>query len=220
MTQADVLPDAKLRVLIADDFQETRRSVRLMLSMNPAVVVVAIARDGREAVELAAEYHPDLVVLDINMPRLDGLNAFREISQANPDTGCVFVTGRGDIELLADAMSLGAHEYLLKPFAIEELNEAVNRVGLLIRSNRQKQARFDQSNRLTGAELNQLAEEYAHTRRVDDQALLVFEKLAENPNCDIRWLSTLAMIYVIRQDWTSLKTLASRLEHKAVSVKR
>ncbi len=210
-----MLPDTKLRVLIADDIQETRRSVRLMLSMNPAVVVVAIARDGQEAVELAKEHHPDLVVLDINMPRLDGLAAYKEISRVAPEIGCVFITGRAEIDYLSDAMSLGAHEYLLKPFAIDELNEAVNRVALLIRNNRQKREDDDGPNRLSESQLNQLAEEYARTRRTDDQALSVFEQLAENPACEIRWLSTLAMIYVIRQEWTGLSALASRLENRS-----
>lgn len=217
MTQTDVFPDTKLRVLIADDIQETRRSVRLMLSMNPAVVVVAIARDGQEAVDLAKEHHPDLVVLDISMPKMDGLTAYREISRIFPGTGCIIITGRGEIELLSDAMSLGAQEYLLKPFTIDELNDAVNRVALLMRDNRRKQADTDRLNRPSAAQLKQMAEEYARTRRTDDLALGVFEQLAEDPACEIRWLCTLAMLYVIRQDWTSLKALASRLERQSGS---
>jgi YesN/AraC family two-component response regulator len=64
--------DKRLRVLIADDFQETRRSVRIMLSMNPDVLVVAIAKNGAKAIELAREHHPDIVVMDINMPAWTG----------------------------------------------------------------------------------------------------------------------------------------------------
>ncbi len=70
MTQTEPSTSKKIRVLIADDVQETRRGIRLMLSMNPDVVVVAIAVNGRQAVEMAKEYHPDIVVMDVNMPEL------------------------------------------------------------------------------------------------------------------------------------------------------
>jgi YesN/AraC family two-component response regulator len=215
MAQADVFPNAKLRVLIADDFQETRRSVRLMLSMNPDVLVVAIAKDGQEAVDLAREHHPDLVVLDINMPKKNGLEAYGEISQTAPDTGCIIITGQGETELLSDAMTLGAQEYLLKPFTIEELNEAVNRVAETLRGTRQKQAEAERLYKQSEVYLKQKAEEYAKTRRTDAEALGIFEQLAENPACEIRWLRTLAMLYVIRQEWAKLKALAARLERRA-----
>lgn len=94
MSATDAGSTPKLRVLIADDFHETRRSVRLMLSMNPDVVVVAIAKDGREAVELAREHHPDIVILDINMPQLDGLTAFKQISEIYADTGCILISAQ------------------------------------------------------------------------------------------------------------------------------
>jgi YesN/AraC family two-component response regulator len=215
MAQTDVFPKTKLRVLIADDFQETRRSVRIMLSMNPDVLVVAIAKDGQEAVDLASEHHPDLVVLDINMPKKNGLEAYGEISQTSPDTGCIIITGQNETELLSDAMTLGAQEYLLKPFTIEELNEAVNRVAGTLREIRQKQAETERSYRQSAVYLKQKAEEYAKARRTDAEALGIFEQLAENPACEIRWLRTLAMLYVIRQDWAKLKVLAARLDQQA-----
>jgi DNA-binding NarL/FixJ family response regulator len=67
MTQTGVPPKRKLRVLIADDIQETRRSTRLMFSVISDVEVVAIASNGQQAVNMAKEHHPDIVVLDINM---------------------------------------------------------------------------------------------------------------------------------------------------------
>jgi lipopolysaccharide biosynthesis regulator YciM len=63
--------------------------------------------------------------------------------------------------------------------------------------------------------LEQLADEYVKVRRTDDQALQVFEQLAENPGCKVHWLKTLAMIYVLRQEWGKLKTLSARLEQQA-----
>ena len=77
MTQAESLPTRKLKVLIADDIQETRRNTRLMLSMISDVEVVAIASNGLQAVQMAKERNPDIVVLDINMPQMNGLAAFK-----------------------------------------------------------------------------------------------------------------------------------------------
>jgi YesN/AraC family two-component response regulator len=214
MSQTDALPNLKLRVLIADDVQETRRSVRLMLSMNPDVVVVAIATDGVQAVELSREHHPDIVVLDINMPRLDGLAAFREISQIYPDTGCIIMSAQRETNVVGAAMALGAQEYLLKPFTVDEFDDAVKRVAALVMESRRKLFEADQLRKKSEVYLKQLADEYAKSRRTDDEALGVFEQLAENPNCEIRWLRTLAMLYIIRQEWGKLKMLAARLERQ------
>jgi YesN/AraC family two-component response regulator len=216
MSQADPSPKKKLRILIADDVQETRRSVRLMLSMNPEVVVVAIATDGVHAVELAKEHHPDLVVMDVNMPRLNGLAAFKEISQAYPDTGAIIISAEKDITNLNVAMSLGAQEFLIKPFTIDELNEAVGRVAVQVQESRKKLVEADQLDKKTESYLKQLANEYAKSKRTDDEALGVFEQLAENPDCELRWLRTLAMLYIVRQEWSKLKALAARLEQQTI----
>ena len=72
MTQSTESPDT-LRFLIADDVTETRRSTRLMLSLIPGAEVVAIAKDGREAVELARQHKPDFALMDVNMPHMNGL---------------------------------------------------------------------------------------------------------------------------------------------------
>lgn len=212
MTETDQSSKKKLRILIADDIQETRRSVRLMLSMNPEVIVVAIATDGLQAVELAKEHHPDIVVMDIHMPKIDGLAAFKEISQAYPDTGCIIISAERDITNLNVAMSLGAQEFLLKPFSIDELNDAVNRVAVQVVESRRKLVEADQLHQKSEAYLKKLADEYAKSKRTDNLALGVFEQLAENPECELRWLRTLAMLYIIRQEWSKLKSLAARLE--------
>jgi YesN/AraC family two-component response regulator len=215
MTQSDMSSKSKVRVLIADDFQETRRSVRLMLSMNPNVTVAAIAKDGVEAVELAREHHPDIVILDINMPKIDGLEAFKEISQIYPDTGSIIISAQGDTQNLNTAMSLGAQEFLLKPFSIEELNAAVNRVALVVVESRQKLVEAGKIHKKSEGYIKQLADEYAKSKRTDDEALGVFEQLAANPECELRWLRTLAMLYIIRQEWGKLQVLAARLDRQA-----
>ena len=142
MTQTDS-SSKRLRVLIADDVQETRRSVRLMLSLNPDVLVVAIANNGRQAVEMAKEHHPDLLVMDVNMPELTGLAAFKEISQMYPDTGCIIISAERDPNNLGMAMSIGAQEFLIKPFSIDDLNEAVSRVSEQVYESRKKLANAD-----------------------------------------------------------------------------
>jgi YesN/AraC family two-component response regulator len=214
MTQTDSSSNKKLRVLIADDVQETRRSVRLMLSLNPDVVVVAIATNGRQAVEMAKEHHPDLLVMDVNMPQLSGLAAFKEISQMYPDTGCIIISAERDPNNLGTAMSIGAQEFLIKPFSIEEMNEAVDRVGQVVYESRKKLANADKLHKKSEDYLKKLADEYAKTKRTDDHALGVFEQLAESPECELRWLRTLAMLYIVRQEWGKLKTLSARLEEQ------
>jgi two-component system response regulator YesN len=201
-----------LRVLIADDFHETRRSVRIMLSMNSDVLVVAIAKNGHEAVELAREHHPDIVVLDINMPGIDGLTAFKQISEIYPDTGCIIISAQREIDSLNKAITLGVQEYLGKPFTIEELNEAVTRVGDKVRQKRPSLENASRLHKKSESYLEKLAGEYARSKRTDNKALEVFEQLAENPECELRWLRTLAMLYIIREEWGKLKSLAERLE--------
>ena len=205
----------KLRVLIADDVQETRQSTRLMLAVNPQVEVVAIARNGQEAVELARHQLPDIALLDINMPRKDGLTAFKEMIQFKPDMACIIISAEKHSQTLRNAMSIGAREYLIKPFTVEELNMAVHRVGKIILERRREIAQAEQQRKEREAFLKRLAHEYANTRRTDDRAIEIFEQLAANPNCEKRWLVTLAMIYVIRQKWSKLVSLAIRLEQQS-----
>jgi len=202
----------KLRVLIADDIQETRRNTRLMLATIDDVEVVAIAANGIQAVQLAKEHHPDIVLLDINMPEMDGLTAFRNIAQIHPDTGCIIISAEKDSSTLRAAISLGVQEYLIKPYTIDELEGAIQRVDQKVQLSRKKLAQVDDLKRKKEDYLKQLANEYSKARRTDDKAMEVFEQLADYPNCEARWLQTLAMIYVVRQEWSRLKILAAKLE--------
>ena len=214
MTQTAVPPRRKLRVLIADDVQETRRNTRLMLATIDDVEVVAIASNGIQAVDLAKQHHPDILLLDINMPELDGLSAFRRIVQIYPDTGCIIISAEKDVTTLRTAISVGVQEYLIKPFTVDELEAAIVRVAPRVQQIRQKIAQAEQLRKRNEAYLTQLANEYAKTRRTDDKAVEVFERLAEYPNCEVRWLQNLAMIYIVRQDWGKLKTLAAKVEQR------
>ena len=104
-------------------------------------------------------------------------------------------------------------EFLIKPYTVEELEEAIKRVCTRLTEERRKLAQTQEQQEKQEQHLKQLAREYAKARRADDKAIEVFEQLANNPQCEILWLKTLAMMYVIRQEWGKLKTLATRLEN-------
>jgi YesN/AraC family two-component response regulator len=204
----------KSRVLIADDVQETRRNTRLMLATIDDVEVVAIAANGLQAVQLAKEHHPDIVLLDINMPEMDGLTAFWNIIQIHPDTGCIIISAEKDTMTLRTAISLGVQEYLIKPFTIDELEVAIARVNDKVEETRKKLAQVSDLKKKKEDYLKQLAIEYSKARRTDEKAMEVFEQLADYPNCEARWLQTLAMIYVVRQEWGRLRILSTKLEQR------
>jgi YesN/AraC family two-component response regulator len=214
MTQPDISQKQKLRVLIADDVQETRRNTRLMLATVDDVEVVAIASNGVQALQLAKEQRPDIVLLDINMPEMDGLTAYGEIAKVLPGTGCIIISAEKDASTFRHAISVGVQEYLIKPFTVEELEAAIERVRGLVEQNRRKLVQDTQLKKQREAYLLQLAAEYSKTRRTDEKAMEVFEQLAQNPECDMRWLQTLAMIYVMRQEWGRMKLLAAKLEQR------
>lgn len=214
MVQPSVSPKKKLRVLIADDIQETRRNTRLMLAAIDDVEVVAMAANGLQAVQLTEEQHPDILLLDINMPEMDGLTAYRKIAHNHPDIGCIIVSAEKDTTTLRTAMSLGVQEYLIKPFTVEELETAIGRVYQRVQEIRRKLIQAEQLRKRNEAYLLQLANEYVKTRRTDNQAVEVFEQLAKNPQCEMRWLQNLAMIYIVRQMWGRLKLLAEMVERR------
>jgi YesN/AraC family two-component response regulator len=216
MTQSQVSPRNRLRVLIADDVQETRRSTRLMLSTIPAVEVVAIAVNGLQAVELAKQHHPDIVISDINMPEMNGLSLAREVIRTYPDIGFIIMSADAetDKETLHAVQSLGVQEFLAKPFSVDELERAVQRTMTRLQAQRQEHPAPPPPPKNDYAALAQKADEALKARRSDDQTVALLEQLAVDPGCDMRWLRSLAMLYVMRGDWGKLKYLAAWLEKK------
>ncbi len=204
----------KLRILIADDIQETRRSTRLMISAIDNLEVVAIASNGQQALEMAGEHHPDIVLMDINMPVMDGFTSAREIIKIAPGTGFIITSAERNPTAFREAMLMGIQEYLIKPFTVDELEAAIGRVRAWLEDASRKSLQTVQLREKNETYLRQLAEEYIKTKRTDDQAIEVFEQLADSPNCERRWLQTLAMIYVLRLKWGKLKGLAEKLEQR------
>lgn len=106
-------PD-KIRLLIADDQPVILRGLSLMLGAEKDVEVVGQAKDGVEAVEMAKELHPDVVIMDLQMPNLSGIDATRAITKMDADIKIVVLTTFASDNLVFDAMRVGARAYLLK----------------------------------------------------------------------------------------------------------
>ncbi|MET9916003.1 response regulator transcription factor [Streptomyces sp. NPDC006435] len=118
-----------IRVLIADDEPMIRAGVRAVLSTDPGIEVVAEAADGREAVELVHAHHPAVAVLDIRMPRTNGIEAAAEIRRTAPGTGVVMLTTFGEDDYILRALGGGAAGFLIKSGEPEELIAGVRAVA-------------------------------------------------------------------------------------------
>jgi DNA-binding NarL/FixJ family response regulator len=126
----DVSGAAPARVLLADDHDILRHGLRLLLSLQPeAIEVVGEARTGREAVELARALQPDVVVMDITMPDMDGLEACRIIHQEQPATQVLMLTMHESEEYFLQALRVGAAGYVVKKAAPTELVMAISSVA-------------------------------------------------------------------------------------------
>ena len=113
----------RIRVLLADDSALMRRELKRLIEGDPRLVVIGSARDGAEAVEQTRSLDPDVVALDINMPRMDGLEATKRIKEIRPSTKVVLISGndRPPANSVADG-------FLAKPFRIDELCAAVQSI--------------------------------------------------------------------------------------------
>jgi DNA-binding NarL/FixJ family response regulator len=197
----------KKRVLIADTTQETRRNTRVMLSSVKGVEVVAIALDGTQAIEMARQHRPDIVLLDINMSKVNGLAAYRQILKENPRTVCILVSAENHPETFEAAKELGIQNFLIKPFTEHELDYAMQAVIRTLDSAAMPQESSEER-------LRRLAEEYVRIQRTDEEAVKTLEEAVQLPKPELRWMQTLAMIYVVRKRWDKLKAIAEKLERR------
>ena len=117
-----------IRVLVVDDFEPWRRFVSLMLRTKQGLQVVGEASDGLEAFQKAVELEPDLVLMDIGLPTLNGLEAARRIREIVPEAKIIFLSDESSFEVVQKAMSLGASAYVVKTSAATELLTAVETV--------------------------------------------------------------------------------------------
>jgi two-component system, NarL family, response regulator NreC len=119
----------KLRILIADDHGIVRRGLRLQLEQHENFEVVGEANDGREAVRTAEQLAPDIVIMDIGMPNLNGVQATTQIVKQRPETGVIILSMHSDEGYLRRALAAGAKGYLLKDSADVDLYRAVEAVA-------------------------------------------------------------------------------------------
>ena len=117
-----------IRVLVADDFERWRRQVRLLLRVRPELQVICEASDGSEAVQKADDLKPDLIVLDIGLPKLNGIEAARRIRQLSTGSKILFLSQNNDPDIVQAALDTGALGYIHKTSAREELLPAVEAV--------------------------------------------------------------------------------------------
>ncbi len=116
------------RVLVVDDFEPWRHFVSSIILMKPELLVVGEASDGPEAVQKAAELKPDLILLDIGLPTLNGIEAARQIRKLVPESKIIFLTQETSADLVQEALSLGARGYVVKANVASDLLAAVEAV--------------------------------------------------------------------------------------------
>ena len=118
----------RIRVLLADDHAILRDGIRALLTDHPDIVVIGEAEDGHWAVHLAHELHPNVVLMDIGMPRLNGLEATRQIKHDCPEVAILILTMHDNEEYLRQVLAAGASGYVLKRAAASELVAAIRAV--------------------------------------------------------------------------------------------
>jgi len=128
----------KIRVLIVDDVADTRENVRKLLQFESDIDVVGAARSGKEGIQLSQELDPDVILMDINMPDIDGITATESIRQKSPHIQVVILSVQGDQNYMRRAMLAGARDFLTKPPMGDDLVSAVRRGGEMSHIERSK----------------------------------------------------------------------------------
>jgi pilus assembly protein CpaE len=119
---------SKIQVLIVDDIPETRENLRKLLFFEPDIEVVGAATSGEEGVNMAKDLKPQVVLMDINMPGLDGITASEMITRQVPGCQVIMMSVQGEADYLRRSMLAGAREFLIKPFSSDELISSIRRV--------------------------------------------------------------------------------------------
>ncbi|MCJ7566261.1 MAG: response regulator [Anaerolineales bacterium] len=133
--------EAMIRVLIVDDIAETRENIRKLLQFESDVVVVGAARTGVEAIDLARETEPDVVIMDINMPDMDGITATEELLRDVPSAQIVMLSVNNDADYVRRAMRAGARDFIAKPPSADELISTIRTLSVLAHELKDKQSR-------------------------------------------------------------------------------
>jgi len=130
--------DSSIRVLIVDDFAETRENIRKLLQFESDIAVVGAARSGEEAIEMAKETKPDVILMDINMSDMDGITATEAILREVPFTQIVILSVQSEPDYMRRAMLAGARDFMVKPPSSDELIGTIRNVAVLAQDQRKK----------------------------------------------------------------------------------
>jgi len=118
-----------IRVLLVDDQTLVRQGIRLLLEIEPDIQVVGQAASGREAIQQVEAVHPEVVLMDVRMPDMDGIEATRQLKARFPDVSVIILTTFEDDDIVFEGVKAGARGYLLKDISSEEMAEAVRTVA-------------------------------------------------------------------------------------------
>ncbi len=141
----------QIRVLVVDDIPETRDHLTKLLGFESDIDVVGSAASGREALEMAARLVPDVVLMDINMPDMDGIAATEQLASVVPGAAVVMMSVQGEADYLRRSMLAGAREFLVKPFSSDELTASIRQVSA---RERDKQSRMAVTSMATATATN------------------------------------------------------------------
>jgi pilus assembly protein CpaE len=133
-----MISEQKITVLIVDDIPETRENIRKLLQFENDINVIGMARNGHEGIDLAKELKPDVILMDINMPDIDGITVTEEIKKINPVSQIVILSVQNDPNYMRRAMLAGARDYLAKPPTVDELISAIRRAGVMAQAEKSK----------------------------------------------------------------------------------
>ncbi|MDD2237900.1 MAG: response regulator transcription factor, partial [Kiritimatiellae bacterium] len=122
------MPPITIKVLLAEDHKMVREGLRNLLEHEQDIVVAGEATNGHQAVELARKLHPDVIVMDIAMPKLNGMEATRRIRQTDPDVKILILSAHSDDAYVEGALAAGASGYLIKQTSVHTLIEAIREV--------------------------------------------------------------------------------------------
>ncbi|HZK18674.1 MAG TPA: response regulator, partial [Clostridia bacterium] len=126
----------QITVMIVDDITNTREDIKKLLYFEDDINVIGEAEDGEEAIRIAEELRPDIILMDVNLPRMDGITATEHISVKVPESAIVIISIQGEQDYLRKAMAAGARDYLVKPFSSSDLSETIRRVNALTEKRR------------------------------------------------------------------------------------
>ncbi len=156
---------SKYRVLVVDDIPETRENIIRSLQFNDSIEVVGTASNGYQAIEMTRKLKPDVVIMDVNMPDMDGIHATAAIRKEVPSSQVIILTVQDDLDYMRNAMLAGARDFLTKPPMIDELNSAVQRAAQFARQELEKIAQIDVSEKsnlsLTNKNLGKVVSVYS-----------------------------------------------------------